>query len=121
MNIALWGVQGLVAAVFGFSALIKGTQSRERAISLGMTGVANVPLRLMRFIALAETLGVLGLFVPYLSGIAPVLTPLAAAGLGAIMIPAARIHAGLGEPKPAVGNMVLLAACLFIAWGRWPG
>jgi hypothetical protein len=37
------------------------------------------------------------------------------------MVLAARIHLGLGEPATAAGNMVLLAMCLFVAWGRWPG
>jgi hypothetical protein len=44
MNIALWATQILLVVVFGYSALIKGTQSTERAVQLGMTGVANVPL-----------------------------------------------------------------------------
>ena len=51
----------------------------------------------------------------------PILTPLAAIGLAMIMVLAARIHLGLGEPATAAGNMVLLAMCLFVAWGRWPG
>jgi hypothetical protein len=55
------------------------------------------------------------------TGVLPILTPLAAVGLGVIMVLAARIHLGLGEPATAAGNMVLLAMCLFVAWGRWPG
>lgn len=121
MNIALWVTQILLVVVFGYSALIKGTQSTERAVQLGMTGVVNVPLPVMRFTASCEVLGVLGLIVPYVSGVLPILTPLAAIGLAMIMVLAARIHLGLGEPATAAGNMVLLAMCLFVAWGRWPG
>ncbi len=120
MNIALWSVQVLLVVVFVFSAAIKGTQSRQRAVELGMTGVAAVPLSLMRFVAACEALGSVGLVVPYATGIAPILTPLAAIGLGVIMVPAARIHIGLGEPATAVGNVVILAACVFVAIGRWP-
>jgi hypothetical protein len=121
MNIALWITQMLLVLVFGYSALIKGTQSTERAVELGMTGVVNVRLPVMRFIAYCELFGVIGLIVPYVTGVLPILTPLAALGLGVIMVLAARIHVGLGEPGTAVGNMVLLAMCLFVAWGRWPG
>jgi hypothetical protein len=121
MNIALWITQMLLVLVFGYSALIKGTQSTERAVELGMTGVVNVRLPVMRFIAYCELFGVIGLIVPYVTGVLPILTPLAALGLGVIMVLAARIHLGLGEPGTAVGNMVLLAMCLFVAWGRWPG
>jgi DoxX-like family len=121
MNIALWITQILLVVVFGYSALIKGTQSTERAVELGMTGVVNVPLPVMRFTASCEVLGVVGLIVPYVNGVLPILTPLAAMGLGVIMVLAARIHLGLGESATAAGNLVLLAMCLFVGWGRWPG
>jgi hypothetical protein len=121
MNIALWITQMLLVLVFSYSALIKGTQSTERAVELGMTGVVNVRLPVMRFIAYCELFGVIGLIVPYATGVLPILTPLAAIGLAMIMVLAARIHLGLGEPATAAGNMVLLAMCLFVAWGRWPG
>ena len=38
-----------------------------------------------------------------------------------IMVLAARIHRRLHEPVVAVGNLVILAVCLFVAIGRWPG
>jgi hypothetical protein len=120
LNIALWIAQVLLAAVFLASASVKGTQSIERTVELGMTGVVDVSLPTMRMIAVLELLGVVGLFIPYLSGVAAVLTPLAALGLGAIMVLAARVHVRLGEPVTAAGNLVLLALCLFVAWGRWP-
>jgi hypothetical protein len=64
MNIALWIAQILLVLVFGYSALIKGTQSTERAVGLGMTGVVNVRLPAMRFTAYCEVLGVIGLILP---------------------------------------------------------
>jgi hypothetical protein len=67
MNIALWITQVLLVLVFGYSALIKGTQSTERAVELGMTGVVNVRLPVMRFTAYCEVLGVVGLIVPYVN------------------------------------------------------
>ena len=120
MDIALWVATILLVMVFGISALVKGTQTTARAVELGMTGVVNVPLPVMRFTAFCELLGVIGLVLPYTTGVLPILTPLAAIGLGLIMLPAARIHLGLGEPATAVGNMVLLAVCVFVSWGRWP-
>jgi hypothetical protein len=121
VNLVLWIVQGLLVAVFGFSALVKGTQSKERTLSLGMTGVVDLPLLAMRFTAFFELLGIVGLVAPRVTGIAPMLTPLAAIGLGVIMVLAARIHLRLGEPRTAAGNLVLLALCLVVAVGRWPG
>lgn len=120
MNLALWVATVILALVFLLSAAVKGTQSSERAVKLGMTGVVDIPVPLMRFVALCEVLGVIGLFVPHLTRIQPWLTPVAALGLGAIMVLAARIHLRLGEPGTAAGNMVLLALSLFVAWGRIP-
>jgi hypothetical protein len=120
VSIALWIVTAVLVVVFAYSALIKGTQSTARAVELGMTGVVHVPLHVMRFAAVCEVLGIIGLVLPYVVGVLPVLTPLAALGLALVMVLAARIHRGLGEPATAAGNLVLLALCLFVAWGRWP-
>lgn len=46
----------------------------------------------LRLIGLVEIVGVLGLFLPILSGVLPWLTPLAAVGLLVIMILAIRVH-----------------------------
>jgi hypothetical protein len=121
MNIALWATQGLLVVIFGYSAVVKGTQTTARAVELGMTGVVNVRLSTMRLVAACEVLGIIGLVVPYASGIAPVLTPAAAIGLAIIMVLAARIHLGLGEPATAAANLVVLGLCVFVAVGRWPG
>lgn len=119
-NAGLWVAQGLLVAVFGFSAAVKGTQPKQRVLRLGMSGVVNIPVPLMRFTALCEVFGVIGLVLPYATGIAPVLTPAAAIGLGMIMIAAAVIHLRLHEPLTAAGNVILLALCLLVAIGRWP-
>ena len=119
-NVGLWVAQGLLVAVFGLSAAVKGTQSKQRVLQLGMSGVVNIPVPMMRFIAVCEVFGVIGLVLPYATGIAPILTPAAAIGLGIIMIAAAVIHLRLHEPWTAGGNAILLALCVFVAIGRWP-
>ena len=118
MNIALWAVSAAVAAVFLFSAVTKGTWSKERLLAAGQTGVGPVPLPLLRSVAFAELLGVAGLVLPWWTGIAPALTPAAAVGLGIVMIGAATIHLRLGEPRTAMANIGILALCAFIALGR---
>jgi len=118
MNLAMWICQGLLAIVFLLSALHKGTQSKERMLATGQTGVRDYPLGFIRFIALAELLGAVGLILPRALAKAPVLTPLAAIGLGIIMIGAARAHARLDEPRNVAANLILLGICLFVAVGR---
>ena len=118
MNLALWIVQGLLAAGFAYSAWCKTWWSRERLVAAGQTGVQDVPVPLIRFIAACEGLGAVGLILPWATGIALVLTPAAAVGLGAIMLPAMVIHARLREGQNVAANLAILAACMFVALGR---
>jgi len=99
MNVALWIVQGLLAALFTTSGVAKATMSKEALVASGQTGVRDYSIPFIRFIASLEILGVLGLILPGLTGIAPFLTPLAAAGLAVIMVGAARAHSREGDAQ----------------------
>ena len=118
MNVALWVCQLLLAAIFSFSGACKSVLSKERMVALGQTGVQGYGVSFIRFIAVAELCGAVGLVAPRALSIAPFLTPLAALGLGVIMVGAARAHARLHEPRNVAVNLVLLALCLFVAIGR---
>lgn len=118
IDLALWIMTALLVAAFGASAVVKGTRPKERVLQLGMTGVVDIPVPLMRFIAACEMCGIIGLVVPHLTGIAPILTSLAAIGLGIIMLLAARIHLRLDERRTAGGNLILLLICVLVAFGR---
>jgi DoxX-like family len=69
-----------------------------------------------------EILGAVGLILPALLDIAPVLVPLAALGLGLIMIGAAIVEFRRQEFKHVLLNLAYLALLAFVAWGRFgPG
>lgn len=127
MNIALWVVQSILAMIFLGSGLYKGTQPKERIVASGQTGVVWYSQPFIRFIAALEVAGAAGLVLPWLTGQARVLTPLAAGGLAVIMIGAAVSHSRLvqqGGPRRrqesfnVAANVVLLAACAFVVVGR---
>jgi uncharacterized membrane protein len=67
----------------------------------------------------AEILGGLGLLLPGLTRIRPELTPLAAAGLTAIMLLAAAYHLSRGEVPNIAGNLVVALLTAWIAYVRW--
>ena len=115
-NIALWIAQGLLA--LGFLALGFGHTFRfEEFAANPRMGWANaVGKRNMRIIGVFEMLGAIGLIVPAVTGILPWLVPLAAAGLGLIMLFAAIFHLRRGEP--IVVNLIQLAIAVFIVVGR---
>jgi uncharacterized membrane protein YphA (DoxX/SURF4 family) len=125
MNVATWVVQIELALVFSYSGAYKGTHKKSDVVASGQTGVRWYSQRFIRFIAIAEVFGVLGLILPRLVGVATSLTPLAALGLAVIMIGAAVSHARLAPQRPrewlnVVTNITLLAGCMFVAIERWP-
>lgn len=114
-----WIFSGALAVVFTISGLLKATMSRERLIATGQTGIAPFPMPLVRGVAVCELLAVAGLFAPWLTDTARVLTPLAATGLSVVMIGAATSHSSLREPKSTGANTVLLALAAFVAAARF--
>src|SRR5690606_167948 len=117
MNIAVWIIQGLLAAAFIFAGVNKAFRYEYAHATLPW--VKDVPRGLTNFIGVAELLGGLGLLLPALTGIMPWLTPLAATGLALVMVLAAGFHMTRKE-WPAIGfNMALLVLAVFVAYGRF--
>ena len=114
----LWIGQSLLAALFLYSGVMKSTQSELKLVAGGQTGVEGLPPRLIRFIGIVELLGAAGLVLPVLTNVMPVLTPLAAIGLGLIMILAAIVHYRRNEKRTVVQNLLILLVCFFVTYGR---
>ncbi|HEX9871242.1 MAG TPA: DoxX family protein, partial [Candidatus Tectomicrobia bacterium] len=66
-----------------------------------------------------EVLGGLGLILPGLLRIRPILTPLAAAGLMLVTIGATVYQLAAGQVGSALFAVVVGLLCTFIAYGRW--
>jgi uncharacterized membrane protein YphA (DoxX/SURF4 family) len=118
MNIALWIVQVALALAFGMAGFMKLTQPYEK-LSARMAWVNDFSPNIVRAIGLIEILGALGLILPGVTGILPVLVPLAAAGLVLDMVGAALTHVRRKESSIIVANLVLLALAAFVAYGRF--
>lgn len=80
-NITLWAVQGVLAALFLFAGAMK--MFTPLAV---LEQQAHMPGLFLRFIAICELLGALGLILPGIFRIRIYLTSLAASGLVIIMI-----------------------------------
>lgn len=119
MNTTLWVLQGFLAATFLYSGVCKSLFARERLVSMGQTGVAAFSHPAIRAIGAVEILGAAGILVPWALRIAPVLTPITAAGFAIIMLFAARIHARRGEWKSVALNIVLLGLSTLVAYARF--
>lgn len=117
MNLVLWILQGLLAAMFLMAGIMKSTQPREKLVKQ-FPWVNDVSTPLVLFIGIAELAGALGLILPAATGIATVLTPIAAACLALVMVLAMGLHVRRKEPQAIAFNALLLIAAIVIAWGR---
>lgn len=115
MNIALWIIQVLLALLFLFAGSMKFVMSVEQMNSQSPVSLPGV---LLHFIGVCEILGGLGLILPALLRIKPILTPLAALGLLVIMIGAIAIAFMSGMPANAIVPVVCAILLAFIAYGR---
>ena len=118
MNVVLWIASAVLVVVFATSGVAKSTQSRERLLATGQTGIAPFPMPVVRLTAVCELLAAVGLVLPWASGVAPVLTPVAALGLVLVMCGAAVSHASLREPRNVAINLALLLTACLVAAGR---
>ena len=118
MNIALWVVTVVLALVFLAAGAMKATRSKE-TLADKMAWVEDFSSGTIKTIGVLEILGAMGLVLPAVTGIAPILVPLAAVGLALTQAGAVVVHARRGETANIVVNIVLLAMTLFVAWGRF--
>jgi len=120
MNTLLWIGLGLLAALFGITGAIKLIVPREHLPSR-MHWASSWPRWRIRLLGLAEIAGALGLVLPGVTGLAPMLTPVAAICLALLMVGAAHTHVRLHEsavPAAVVGLLCLfIGAALFVAGG----
>jgi uncharacterized membrane protein YphA (DoxX/SURF4 family) len=123
MNIALWIVAGLLAVVYLLSGGGKLILPKEKIAALTPSArwVEDFSAGSVKAIGALEVLGAVGLILPALLDIAPVLVPLAALGLALIMTGAVITRIRRHEPKPMVADLIYLALALFVAWGRFFG
>lgn len=98
MLIAYWIVAGLLALAVLAAGVMKLLRPREALKSAGMAWVEDFTQPQIRLIAIAEVLGALGLVLPLATGILPILSPIAAVCLAALMIGAAATHLRRKEP-----------------------
>ena len=118
MNIALWVVQGLLAAMYGMAGSMKLFQTSKAKEQ--MPWAKNRSDGFVRFVGTSELLGALGLILPLLTGVFPWLTPLAAIGLTLIQLLAIFMeHLPKKEYNVLPVNILLLALSIFVLVGRW--
>ncbi|MER7504095.1 DoxX family protein [Nonomuraea pusilla] len=122
LNGALWSLQALFGFFFagsGFGKVLLYDGALYAAAPRAVAWYAAVPQPLIVFIGVCEVLGGVGLILPAMTKVRPMLTPLAAVGLTLTMILAAGFHVTRNEYALVPANLLLGGVSAFIAAGRW--
>jgi hypothetical protein len=120
MNTALWIAAGVLAAVALTGGVSKTFVPKAKLAATpggGWTGDAGAGF--VKSLGVLELLAAVGLIVPALVGVAPVLVPITATCWVLLMIGAMITHGRRGETAGVVVNVVYLAIAAFIALGRF--
>jgi hypothetical protein len=120
MNLALWIVTGVLAAVLLVSTS-KMVVPREKIASVGHAAewVLDFSPGALRAIGILEILAVAGLILPAALDIAPVLVPVTATSVALLFVGAVSMRLRRGEKATIVPDLVYLAMAVFVAWGRF--
>ncbi len=118
MNAAIWVLQCLLSAFFIIPGVGKVSGSKQKHIADGhlKPGASIVPIRVL---GVLELLGCVGIIVPWLTGIAVVLTPVAAICFSIVMLAGIAIHLQKKEYKMLPLLVVVLALALIVAYFRF--
>lgn len=119
MNVVLWIIAGVLAAVFLLAGVLKLIQPKEKLAASGQAWTEDFSARTVKLIATLEVLAAIGLILPAVFGIAEFLVPLAALGLVLLMTGAAITHRRRNETPMIAINAVLLVLAAVVAWGRF--
>ena len=120
MLIAVWIVSGLLALAYLFAGGTKVITGYDK-VQDRMTWTSHARPRQVKVVGILEVLAAIGLILPPLTGILPILAGIAAAGLVLLQIVAIVVHFRIGEGKKIAPNVVLLLAALFVAIVRLGG
>jgi len=118
MDIVAWILQIVLAVAFLGAGGMKLARPKPALVSAGMGYAEDYTDTNIKLIGAIEVIGAIGLILPWLTGIAPILTPIAAVGLALVMAGAVVVHVRRKEafvPPLVLGVLSLVVAVLRFA------
>jgi len=117
MNTTLWIVQAIVGTMMFLLGVMKTFQPIEKLNKFSWTTRSSEGF--VRFVGITELLIGAGLVLPQLTGILPILTPLAALSLCMIMVLAIADHVRNKETHEIGKNVIIISLAAFVVVGRF--
>ncbi|WP_067699876.1 DoxX family protein [Nocardia jejuensis] len=118
MNTWLWVGQIVLAVSFVLGGIMKLALDKD-ALRGGMPWVDDLSASAVRGIGAVELAGGAGVVLPWATGIATVLTPIAAVGLALVMVGGFRTHLRRDEYARSLSNVVFFVVAVLVAVGRF--
>ncbi|HYG40723.1 MAG TPA: DoxX family protein [Cytophagales bacterium] len=116
METTIWTMQGILAAIFTASGLYILINTEKLKSKLSWLNAYSPTM--VAFICIAKIAGAIGLVLPMLTGILPVLTPLASIGIALIMLLALVYHVRKKEYKDMPATIIFFIMAMFVALYR---
>jgi hypothetical protein len=112
MVYAYWILGGVLALTYLAAGVTKLSRPKEKLATSGMGWTEDFSAAGVKGIGAVELLGAIGVILPPLTHIAPILGPIAAVGLVIVQIAGAIVHVRRHESKMLVTNasLAILAA-----------
>lgn len=117
METTLWLMQAILATVMTVSGTV--ILIFRKKLKPKLTWLTEYSPAMVAFICLSKIAGGIGLVVPMLSGILPILTPIAAIGIATIMVLAFSYHIRVKEYKDVPATIIFFIMAVFIAYFRF--
>ena len=118
MNLVGWILQIVLAAAFLAAGLTKIVRPKPALVAAGMAYAEDYTDVQNKGIGVIEVIGAVGLILPWLLGVVPVLTPIAAVGLAVVMAGAVIVHIRRKEqfvPPLVLGVLAVVLAVIRFA------
>src|SRR3974377_1411820 len=112
MATTIWILKGVISLVFTYTGINKIFLPKAKLLDKGMKGLVNIDKKKIKVACLLEVLGVLGLILPTLLNIYPILSSISALCLGLTMIVAGWINHKLN--LSIILNIVIFVICILI-------
>ena len=113
METTIWVLKGAIALLFAFVGLNKLFLPKAKLLDMGMKGLLVLSPKQIKAAGSLEFLGAVGLILPTLLKVYPILSGIAALCLGVTMIAAGLINFRL--KLSIVPNVLIFGICIFIA------
>ncbi len=114
MTTTIWILKGVIALIFTFTGIFKIFLPKAKLLDKGMKGLIDLDENQIKVVGLLEVLGVVGLVLPTLLNIGPIISVISALCLSLTMIAAGWINHKL--KLNTIPNIVIFIICILIAY-----